>query len=77
MFCRLEPGIIPQPAIVCTIGKLAATNPHEILSFIKITLTIVLPMLSQMRDETLKQSICFSMYMCFTILIKLVVFFFI
>ena len=60
--CRLEPGVIPNPAIVFTIGKLAAANPYGMLSFVKITLTIMLPMLNQIREEILKQAICFSKY---------------
>lgn len=61
-FCRLEPGVIPNPAIVFTIGKLATANPYGMLSFVKITLTIMLPMLNQIREEVLKQAICFSKY---------------
>lgn len=60
---RLDPGIIPHPAIVLTLGKLAAVNPYGMLPFVKITLTIMLPMLNHIREETLKQAICFSKYM--------------
>ncbi|EGI58311.1 PREDICTED: maestro heat-like repeat-containing protein family member 1 [Acromyrmex echinatior] len=59
LLTKLEPGVIPNPAIVFTIGKLAAANPYGMLSFIKITLTIMLPMLNQIREEILKQAICF------------------
>ncbi|KAL6261907.1 hypothetical protein P5V15_006990 [Pogonomyrmex californicus] len=59
LLTKLEPGIIPNPAIVFTIGKLAATNPYGMLSFVKITLTITLPILNQIREEVLKQAICF------------------
>lgn len=59
LLTKLEPGIIPNPAIVFTIGKLAAANPYGMLSFVKITLTIMLPMLNQVREEVLKQAICF------------------
>lgn len=59
LLTKLEPGIIPHPAIVFTIGKLASANPHGMLSFVKITLTIVFPMLSQIREEILKQAVCF------------------
>ncbi|KMQ97699.1 heat repeat-containing protein 7a [Lasius niger] len=56
---KLEHGIIPNAAIVFTIGKLAAVNPYGMLSFIKIILTIMLPMLNQIREEVLKQAVCF------------------
>ncbi|KAG5339130.1 MROH1 protein, partial [Acromyrmex heyeri] len=59
LLTKLEPGVIPNPAIVFTIGKLAAANPYGMLSFVKITLTIMLPMLNQIREEILKQAICF------------------
>ncbi|XP_012526722.2 maestro heat-like repeat-containing protein family member 1 isoform X1 [Monomorium pharaonis] len=59
LLTKLEPGVIPNPAIVFTIGKLAEANPHGMLSFVKITLTIMLPMLNQIREEVLKQAICF------------------
>lgn len=59
LLTKLEPGVIPNPAIIFTIGKLAAANPYGMLSFVKITLTIMLPMLNQIREEILKQAICF------------------
>ncbi|KAL0107180.1 hypothetical protein PUN28_015596 [Cardiocondyla obscurior] len=59
LLTKLEPGVIPNSAIVFTIGKLAAANPYGMLSFVKITLTIMLPMLNQVREEVLKQGICF------------------
>lgn len=54
--------MLPHHTIVITMGKLATANPHGMLSFIKLTLTIILPMLQQIREETLKQAICFSKY---------------
>ncbi|KAG5305866.1 MROH1 protein, partial [Pseudoatta argentina] len=62
LLTKLEPGVIPNPAIVFTIGKLAAANPYGMLSFVKITLTIMLPMLNQIREEILKQAICFMIF---------------
>ncbi|XP_077256814.1 maestro heat-like repeat-containing protein family member 1 [Temnothorax americanus] len=59
LLTKLEPGVIPNPAIIFTIGKLAMANPYGMLSFVKITLTIMLPMLNQIREEVLKQAICF------------------
>lgn len=59
LLSKLEPGIIPDAAIVSTIGKLAIANPYGMLSFVKIILTIMLPMLSQIREEVLKQAVCF------------------
>lgn len=63
--------MIPNPAIVFTIGKLAAANPYGMLSFVKITLTIMLPMLNQIREEILKQAICFSKYTYILFLLRL------
>jgi len=64
--------VIPYPAIVLTLGKLAAVNPYGMLPFVKITLTIMLPMLIHIREEVLKQAVCFSKCIVqFTLLIKL------
>lgn len=60
--CRLEPGVIPNAVIVSTIGKLVAANPYGMLSFLKIILTIMLPMLTQIHEEVLKQAVCSSKY---------------
>ncbi|XP_029176005.1 LOW QUALITY PROTEIN: maestro heat-like repeat-containing protein family member 1 [Nylanderia fulva] len=55
---KLGHGIIPNATIVSTIKKLTIANPYGMLSFIKIILTIMLPMLNQIREEALKQEVC-------------------
>ncbi|XP_046813255.1 maestro heat-like repeat-containing protein family member 1 [Vespa crabro] len=60
LLTKLEPGILPYPTVVRTIGMIAERNPCAMISFFKITLTIMIPMLNQTRDEILKQAFCLT-----------------
>nr|XP_050863894.1 maestro heat-like repeat-containing protein family member 1 [Vespula vulgaris] len=61
LLTKLEPGILPHHTVVRTIGMIAERNPCAMISFFKITLTIMIPMLSQTRDEILKQTFCLTL----------------
>ncbi|XP_066601131.1 maestro heat-like repeat-containing protein family member 1 [Prorops nasuta] len=61
LLSKLDPGVLPQSIIVNTIGKIAVANPLGMLSFYKIILTIIIPMLSVTRDDNLKISFCITL----------------
>ncbi|KAI4498116.1 hypothetical protein M0802_006940 [Mischocyttarus mexicanus] len=61
LLTKLEPGILPHHTVVCTLGMIAERNPLTMISFFKITLTIMIPMLTQTRDEILKNAFCLTL----------------
>ncbi|KAK2577321.1 hypothetical protein KPH14_003451 [Odynerus spinipes] len=61
LLTKLEPGILPHHIVVRTIGMIAGSNPFAMIPFFKITLTIMIPMLTQTRDEILKQAFCLTL----------------
>ncbi|KAG7209580.1 hypothetical protein KM043_011242 [Ampulex compressa] len=60
LLTKLEPGILPYPSIVRTIGLISVANVMGMLPFFKISLTIMLPMLIQTREDVLKLAFCFT-----------------
>ncbi|XP_015183266.1 PREDICTED: maestro heat-like repeat-containing protein family member 1 [Polistes dominula] len=61
LLTKLEPGILPHHTVVRTLGMIAERNPLTMISFFKITLTIMIPMLTQTRDEILKNAFCLTL----------------
>lgn len=60
MEIRFEPGMMPHHTIVRAMGMVAAGNPFGTVPFIRITMSVVLPMLPHMHDDELKIAACFS-----------------
>ncbi|XP_012277895.1 maestro heat-like repeat-containing protein family member 1 isoform X2 [Orussus abietinus] len=58
---KFEPGIIPHRATIRAIGMLAATNPVDMIPFVKVTLAIALPMMEHLGEDELKYAFCFAL----------------
>ncbi|XP_048515831.1 maestro heat-like repeat-containing protein family member 1 isoform X2 [Athalia rosae] len=57
---RLEPGVTPYPWVIRTLGMLAAGNAFGVVPFIKVSMSVILPMLGTTKDDTLKQAFCYT-----------------
>ncbi|KAK0166476.1 hypothetical protein PV328_004896 [Microctonus aethiopoides] len=53
------PGAIPSCAIIRAMGLVASCNPFGTVPFIKMTMSIILPMLTQVHEEQHKHAFCF------------------
>lgn len=62
---RFEPEVIPHYSIIETLGMIAAQNAAEILPFIKVTLSVLVPLLPDMTDEPHKLASTFSRFELF------------
>ena len=51
---HLEPGCEPHPSIVSTMGHLAVSNVIEFVPVIKVTLGIMVPMMTPARGELIR-----------------------
>lgn len=57
---KFEFGSIPKSsAMIRALGLIAASNPNDVVPFIKLTLTFVLPFLNQAQEEHQKLALCF------------------
>ncbi|CAD6243793.1 GSCOCG00013142001-RA-CDS [Cotesia congregata] len=57
---KFEFGSIPKSsAMIRALGLIAASNPYDVVPFIKLTLTFVLPFLNQAQEEHQKLALCF------------------
>ncbi|KAJ8688258.1 hypothetical protein QAD02_024053 [Eretmocerus hayati] len=54
LIIKFEPKIIPHHAVIRAIGMIAEANASGILPFIKVTLSVLIPILSDMADDQLK-----------------------
>lgn len=59
---RFEPGLVPICSVIRAMGMVASCNPFGMVPFIKLTLSVMLPMLDQVHDDAQRQAFCFSMY---------------
>nr|ACE75349.1 HEAT repeat-containing protein [Glyptapanteles indiensis] len=57
---KFEFGSIPKSsAMIRALGLIAASNPFDVVPFIKLTFTFVLPFMSQAQEEHQKLALCF------------------
>lgn len=63
IFCyRLGTDSAPHPAVIHALGVLAAGNASGIVPFIKLSMTVLQPMLSTFKEDSLKRAFCYSAY---------------
>ncbi|XP_008560336.1 maestro heat-like repeat-containing protein family member 1 [Microplitis demolitor] len=56
---KFEFGVVPKAAMIRALGLIAACNPFDVVPFIKLTFTFVLPMFHHAHDEHQKLALCF------------------
>lgn len=56
---KFQPDIVPTCSIIKAMGMIASCNPFGMVPFIKLTLSVMLPMLAQAHDDMQKQAFCF------------------
>ncbi|XP_011301504.1 maestro heat-like repeat-containing protein family member 1 [Fopius arisanus] len=59
LLSKFQPSLIPPPPVVRAMGLIASCNPFGMVPFIKLTLSIVLPLLPQVHEDTQKLAFCF------------------
>lgn len=59
LLSKFEPELIPSCSIIKAMGMVASCNPFGMVPFIKLTLSVMLPMLAQVHDDLQKQAFCF------------------
>ncbi|XP_024939150.1 maestro heat-like repeat-containing protein family member 1 isoform X2 [Cephus cinctus] len=60
LLSKFDPGTLPHYAIVEAMGKLAMGNTFGTVPFIKLAMSIMIPMMYQVRDDRLKQAFCYA-----------------
>ncbi|XP_063985336.1 maestro heat-like repeat-containing protein family member 1 [Diachasmimorpha longicaudata] len=59
LLIKFQPGLVPSPPVIRAMGLIASCNPFGMVPFIKLTLSIVLPLLPQIHEDTHKFAFCF------------------
>lgn len=59
LLSKFQPGLIPLPPVVRAMGLIASCNPFGMVPFIKLTLSISLPLLPSIHEDTQKLAFCF------------------
>lgn len=71
--CRFEPNVIPHHSIIRAIGMIAGKHSVGMLPFIKVTLSVLVPLLPDMNEEQLKLASVFSGFLYFSLVYLFVI----
>ncbi|XP_046485809.1 maestro heat-like repeat-containing protein family member 1 isoform X1 [Neodiprion pinetum] len=56
----LEPGTTADPKVIRALGMLAASNAFGVVPFLKVAMSVIVPMLGGTREDALKQAFCYT-----------------